>query len=570
MIDHLHHRGWHYVLLLGIGSLVFFLNLGGATLWDVDEGRNTTCAMEMMASGNWIVPTFNGQLRVDKPALLYWFQILAYQTFGINEFAARLPSALAALLTVLLSYELARSMFTRTTGLLAGVIVVSMPMLCGAGRFANPDALLNLFTVLTLTLWWIGLAERRWWWFIALGASSAFAVLAKGPVGLVLPGAVATLFLLWQREWRVAWDRRWQLTFWTFAFIALPWYIWVGVETKGQFLYGFLFKHNLERGLNAMENHGGFPGYYLVVLLVGTAPWSIFLGVAWWYGFWSTIRTPWQRCRTWWTNAAETEASDAATIDDKPAAYRLLACWIAVYVLFFSLAATKLPNYVLPVVVPSAILIARFLQRWRTETLQLPAWILRSGIACLMLIGVLFTTGMIVAGGAWEWPILRGRHIAGLEHWAFLGVFPMIAAVACLWFVRSRQYSRFVVALTAAAVLMLAPFAAFASAIFNGGKAAHPLVEQADALRLHEDIRIGCWNVGHLPSLNFYVRRNVVHLDSENGLVEFMKTGVRVYLFIPANDWQRLQPQISIDARIVARHYDLYHHTELVVVTNRH
>ena len=193
MIDRLHHRGWHYLLLIAIGGLMFFLNLGGPSLWDLDEGRNSGCAYEMRESGNWIVPTFNAQLRVDKPVLLYWLQLLAYFTFGVNEFAARLPSACAALLAVLLAYELARSMFTRTTGLLAGVIVATTPMLCGAARFANPDALLNFATVLTLTIFWLGLAPRRWWWFALLGIASGLAVLAKGPVGLVLPGAVVTL-----------------------------------------------------------------------------------------------------------------------------------------------------------------------------------------------------------------------------------------------------------------------------------------------------------------------------------------------------------------------------------------
>ena len=113
MIGQLHHRGWHYALLFAIAGVIFFANLGGASLWDVDEGRNITCAYEMMMSGNWIVPTFNGALRVDKPALLYWLQILSFQTFGVNEFAGRFPSALSALFTVLLCYELARSMFSR-------------------------------------------------------------------------------------------------------------------------------------------------------------------------------------------------------------------------------------------------------------------------------------------------------------------------------------------------------------------------------------------------------------------------------------------------------------------------
>src|SRR5947209_18849679 len=120
MFPHLNHRAGHYALLAAAGVWLFFVNLGGASLWDLDEGRNTVAALEMLESGNWIVPTFNNVLRVDKPALLYWLQAGAYHVFGVTEFAARLPSALAALLTVLLAYELGRRMFGPVTGLVGG------------------------------------------------------------------------------------------------------------------------------------------------------------------------------------------------------------------------------------------------------------------------------------------------------------------------------------------------------------------------------------------------------------------------------------------------------------------
>src|SRR3954449_8384470 len=90
-----------HALLLLLGAALFMVNLGGATLWDIDEGKNMTCSLEMRERGDFIVPTFNGHLRVDKPALLYWLQIASYELFGVNEFAGRFPSALAALLTVL-------------------------------------------------------------------------------------------------------------------------------------------------------------------------------------------------------------------------------------------------------------------------------------------------------------------------------------------------------------------------------------------------------------------------------------------------------------------------------------
>jgi 4-amino-4-deoxy-L-arabinose transferase-like glycosyltransferase len=563
-----HHRGWHYLLLIAVGALMFFLNLGGATLWDVDEGRNSSCALEMMEASNWIVPTFNGKLRIDKPVLLYWLQIYAYQTFGISEFAARVPSALAALATVLLTYELARSMFRRTTGLIASVIVSTTPMLCGAARFANPDALLNCFTVSTLAIFWFGLARRPWWWFALLGISAGLAVLAKGPVGIVLPGAVATLFLVWQREWRVAWDRRWFIAFWCFAATALPWYVWVGIETKGEFLAGFLWRHNVERGMSAMENHNGFPGYYVIILLVGTMPWSIFLPAAWWYGAWSTVRSPWTRTQSWWTSFAEPTESNSA-IDDRTAAYRLLACWIVVYLAFFSLAATKLPNYALPTVAPCAILVGRFLRRWQASALTLPGWFTSTGVISLLAIGLALFIGLNIVGGVGELAFLRGRFFRGLEWWSIIGAVPIVAAVLGWWFVRKRQPERFVVALSVSAILLLAPLAAFGSVLFNRYKAPRALTEQADLLRRDEDIRIGGWHMEHLPSLNFYVQRNVEHLQEESDLSQFLSYDLRVYLIMPTSDWERLEPSLRSKAREVGRQYDFYHHGDAVVVTNR-
>lgn len=563
MVAKFQHRGWHYLLLIAIGAIMFLLNLGGASLWDVDEGRNTTCAHEMLEADNWIVPTFNGKLRVDKPALLYWLQILAYRTFGVNEFAGRLPSALAALITVLLTYELARSMFSRTTGLLAAVVVATTPMLCGAARFANPDALLNCFTVSTLAIFWFGHQARRWWWFGLVGVSAGMAVLAKGPVGLVLPCTVVGLYLVWQREWRFAIDLRWSIAHVCFVVTALPWYVWVGIETKAEFLVGFLWRHNVERGMSAMENHHGFPGYYLVILLVGMLPWSIFLPAAWWFGFWSCLQSPWPRVRGLWTAAAETSETSAAP------AYRFLACWIAVYLIFFSAAATKLPNYALPAVAPCAILMGRFLQRWQSGALPMPRWFLMSSTACLALIGVAFVLGLGIAGGVGEAPFLRGRFFQGLEWWAFVGLAPILAAAVGWRYLCKQQTGRFMTAVTVAAIAMIAPLAAFGSAIFDRYKAPRALTEQADLLRRDEDIRIGCWRVEHLPSLNFYVQRNVQHLHEEGEIERFLAVELSSYLLLPAAEWEGLSPRARARGRVIARQHDFYHHGDLIVVTNR-
>src|SRR5438552_829748 len=100
--DRMNHRLVHHVVLLAAAALLTLPGLGAVSLWDMDEGLNAEAAREMLESGNWVVPRFNFQLRDAKPALLYWLQLGAYRAFGVNEFAARLPSAVAAALAALL------------------------------------------------------------------------------------------------------------------------------------------------------------------------------------------------------------------------------------------------------------------------------------------------------------------------------------------------------------------------------------------------------------------------------------------------------------------------------------
>jgi 4-amino-4-deoxy-L-arabinose transferase-like glycosyltransferase len=321
MFHRLNHRLGHYLLLLAAGAALTLPNLGAPSLWDIDEGHNAEAAREMLDSGNWLVPTFNYQLRDHKPPLLYWLQIAAYQWFGVNEFAARLPSALAAVAAVLLTYELGRRMFGRAVGLLAGLILASAGMFCAAAHFANPDSLLNALTLATFFIFWRSISRSAPWggmlsrprqqtgdsataetgresmapkkeevvygrgWFIPAATIMGLAVLTKGPVGILLPVAVIGLFLLWSGRLTLLLNYRLLLGVLTFILVALPWYAWISAETKGEFTRGFFLTHNFSRFLNPMENHRGPIYYYLVALLLGFVPWSPFFMLALLCGF---------------------------------------------------------------------------------------------------------------------------------------------------------------------------------------------------------------------------------------------------------------------------------------------
>jgi 4-amino-4-deoxy-L-arabinose transferase-like glycosyltransferase len=553
------HRLGHYAVLIAAGALLFLVNLGGPALWDIDEGRNATAALEMRESGDWIVPKFNGELRSHKPALLYWLQAAAYAVFGVNEFAARLPSALAALVTVLLVYELGRRMFNASTGLLSGLVLASSILFCASAHFANPDALFLTFTTATLLLFWLGFTSGQRSWFLIAGLAAGLAVLAKGPVGIVLPAAVVGLFLLWSGHWRLLFRRYWIGAMLLCAMVALPWYVLVSLVTKRLFLAEFLLNHNLHRALTAMEDHSGPPWYYLVVLAIGLVPWSVFLCSAAWYG-------------------ASSEMSVGITIRVMPSqrddptttnSYRLIWCWIAVYLLAFTVAATKLPNYILPVFPAFALLIARFLDRWRAGTLQLPVWLQLTSLVILALAGVTTIVGLLIVGGTIPVGFLHGRSWPGMERWSAMGLVPLVAAALAAWCLHRQRRTGFVAVVVLSALGFLAPLAAGCSLALDHFRAPRPLVEQTGALQRESEVRVGCYQLEFLPSLNFYVQRNVQHYQSEQEVLDFLRQPLTVWLFLPRRDWEQLCPRVTTPYRVIATHREMYRAGEVVAVTNR-
>jgi 4-amino-4-deoxy-L-arabinose transferase-like glycosyltransferase len=387
----------------------------------------------------------------------------------------------------------------------------------------------------------------------------------------------AAPFLAWEKRLALLWDRRVWLGALSLALTALPWYVWVTVETRGAFFRGFFWDHNFSRFLSPLNDHTGSPLYYFVVLLVGIAPWSVYLVCGSWYGWWSMVRVPWSWCAGCWRRAAEVAASDRAGTTEKAvgagrvAAYRFLGAWLACNLVFFSAAATKLPNYLLHAAMPFALLIARFLQRWRLGQLDLPHWVMPTCLTCLAGIGVATGLGLVFVSGRLPVQTIAhraGPSVAGLEYWALFGLVPVAAAVAGLWSMRSGRRDGVLVSMALGIILFLAPLAAWALPSWNLLKAPRPLVEETGAARRRLDIRIGDYQLEHLPSLNFYTRRSVVHHADQAEALAFLRYPVPVYLFMPAAAWDSMKGQASADCRSIAVHPDLYRASNVVVVTN--
>jgi 4-amino-4-deoxy-L-arabinose transferase-like glycosyltransferase len=578
------HRLTHYILLIAVGSLLFFPNLGGPSLWDIDEGHNVEAGREMMESGNWIVPTFNFLLRVDKPALLYWLQISAFKLFGINEFAGRFPSACAALLSMLFTYELGRRMFGATAGLIAGLMLGTSVLFSAAAHFANPDALLCLCMLLTFFFFWNSFVRGDRSWFVLCGICSGLGMLAKGPIGLLLPSAVGLLFLLWARQLRRLWDWRLLTGMLAFGLVMVPWYAWVGAETRGSYLIEFFLTHNVNRYTNPMEGHTGMPGYYLLVLIVGTAPWSAFLGLALWYSLkrkagshvgWVESSRP--------TDKPEAQArgvlvglEDSTHPTPSPPTPRLyerhsiafLWSWVIVYFAFFSVSQTKLPNYVLPIYPAIALLTGRFLEQWRRGDVRPPAWMLHVAPLCLALVGVGTIVAILMLSGAWPPSLARGRVFPGLEKWAFLGILPIIGAVVTWRCLRRGRRTGMIGGFVVSAALFLAMLAAGGASALEPYKAPRELVHEIPIDLTAVEVRVGAYQYFQ-PSLVFYCRREVQKLNTDAAALEFLNSPLQVYLFLPASAWEQLQPRSPTSCRVLGRRRDLYRNYDIVVVGNR-
>jgi 4-amino-4-deoxy-L-arabinose transferase-like glycosyltransferase len=598
MFQRFDHRVFHYLLLAVVWAVLCLPNLGAPSLWDIDEGNNATCSDAMYESGNWVVPTFNNHLRFDKPALLYWLQLAAYNVFGVNEFAARFPSALAALVAVLATYELGRRAFHARVGLLAGLIVASTVAFCASAHFANPDAVLNACTALTLVLFYTGYRRGGGWWSLATGVTTALGVLAKGPVGVVLPSAVLILFLMWERQLRRLWDWRMLAGVLAFLVVAAPWYVWVSLETKGQWLKEFFFTHNVDRWRSPMENHGGPLLYYVLMLILGFLPWSIFFGLASWNAFrelrpnvgqMKAGRSLLRQILAWlamfygalqrggrgrrlvrsilaWLAGHWSRPTENPNLS----AVRFLVCWFGVYFVFFSLSGTKLPNYILPLYPAVAVLMARVLDRYRLGAIHPAGWVLRLSLVSLGMVGIGFVAIALVAGEVVPLDVLRGRYLPGLEMLAVAGII-LLGGAALAWrYARTNRRANLLALLTTTSVLFTAAVAALGPILVDRSKAPRELVRLLPANQTHREVRVGAYGYFQ-PSLVFYCQREVAILEGEQQVQDFLDGPLPSYLILPAERWAELQPKLGgLGNRChpLGSKYDLYQGGDIVVVSN--
>ncbi len=478
------------LIVLSIASCCFFLNLGGPHLWDRDEPRNAGCAAEMLAAGDWIVPTFNAELREHKPVLTYWFMMFSYILFGVTEFGARFPSALFGIGTTLLTYFLGRRLFRPSAGLWAAIAIATTMMFGVASRASTPDAPLIFFSTLALAsyIWgtttpaktdeecgeFVSLFPQNWGVVALMYSAMGLAVLAKGPIGLVLPTAIIGMFLLIKRLpkheivsgqsptrgtrivsivrpfapihfLKTCWAMRPLTAIFCALSVALPWYVLVHLQTDGEWTYGFFMKHNVGRAMNAMDGHRGNFLFYPVALIAGFFPWSIF-----WI---PTLLDGIQQLK------ANSKWNDG---------YLFAFCWVGVYLGLFSIAKTKLPSYITPCYPGVALAIGLFVDRWASGEFVLAKVWPRLAFGSMIVVGL----GVLVTI-----PILASIFVPEEAFLGLLGLIPLLGGVAALLAAEKGRSRRAVYSTAITAVVMSPAIFAFAAAEIDEHRQIETLVE---------------------------------------------------------------------------------------------
>lgn len=355
-------------LLLLAFVVIWFGNLEYRKLIKPDEGRYAEIPREMVVSGDWVTPRLNDLKYFEKPPLQYWATAVAYEVFGQHQWTSRLWTALTGLAGVLLAWFTGTRLFGREAGLYAALILGSSSLYTLMSHINTLDMGVTFF--ITLGIFSLLLAQKevliahRRNWMLLAWAAMALAVLSKGLMGLILPGAAVFLYTLFNRDVAVWLRMHWIGGLLVFFAIAAPWFVLV-MRANPEFFQFFFIHEHFERFTTRV--HGRYqPWHYFVpVLLFGMLPWTLLMLDA--------------MLRTWRGSAGQARRFSPE---------RFLLVWALFIYVFFSVSNSKLAPYVLPMFPALALLMGKQLAEM---TARRVFWLLLPGVPIVFILAGVVT-----------------------------------------------------------------------------------------------------------------------------------------------------------------------------------
>ena len=585
---------------------------------DETEPLFAEAARQMTVTGNWITPYFNGETRFDKPPLIYWLMAIGYQLLGVNEWAVRLPSALSATALISLGFYTLRyfsfagsteaqqrdkSQLWLAAGIGAALMAFNILTIVWA-RTGVSDMLLSGCMGMALLCFFWGYASqedppqpplirgeqsqpdlrgkqflrgeqfledshdisppfsrgdrggiqirhnilirRPNGWYLAGYVLLGLAVLTKGPVGIVLPGLIIISFLFYTGRLKEVWQEMgviWGAII--FLSIALPWYILVILQNGQDYIDSFFGYHNFERFTGVVNGHDAPWYFYFLVVLVGFIPWSIYLPAA-------MGRVQFWR-RSWWRK------------QPRGSQLSLFAFfWFSGIFIFFTIAVTKLPSYVLPLLPAAAILVAL----WWSEELSRNSQGDRSkSLLISSLVNFIFL--VILAIFSFISPNFIGKDPAALnlaELFATSGI-PLYSGI--IWAVTALMIALLLLVRARIRFILIANLIAFLAFILVVILPAAFLLDEARQLPLRELAAIvneteiigeDLLMIGfEKPSLAFYSQRQVKFLKNTSKTMAYLEETANIESNEPNTDSILIlaRPKYIQRANLKPEHYQM-------------
>lgn len=505
----------NYFTLWFIAFVLMVSNIWGISIFSLDEAKNASCAREMLERGDLIVPTFNYELRTDKPPLHYYFMMIAYKLFGVNEFSARFFSSLFGSFTVLVTFLFAKRVFDEKIALLSYLVLLSSLHFVFQFHMAVPDPFLIFFITSAVFNFYIFYKEGKkiflWLFYICLG----FGILSKGLVAIVLPTFTVLVFLALRRELGFLKSMSISKGLLITILISLPWYIAVGIKTDWIWVKEFLLKHNISRFSDSMEGHGGIFLITFLFVIIGMLPFSIFLP--------QTVK-----------EVLKNKTNPAVLF---------LSLFVFIYTLFFSISKTKLPNYTVVVYPSLAVLIGITLTKLK---------IYKYFYSLLFY----FILTLIIPIALYF--ILKNDENLYLvaQHSFFFFILTVGAFLSLIFY---KNIKKVIISLSLSSILMTLVFFFILMPRIDKESSVKVILPYID-----KDLPIGYYK-RYNPAFSFYLKKRIVKLESPQEVEEFIKQG-KVNILTREEFLEELRDVKGL--KVVVKKKDLFENPTSVLLKN--
>jgi 4-amino-4-deoxy-L-arabinose transferase-like glycosyltransferase len=513
------------LILLSI-YLLLSSGIGGTSIYVLDESKNASCAMEMMDRGDLIVPTFNSELRTDKPVLHYYFMMVAYKMFGVNAFGARFFSVVFGLLTLIITFLFAKKYYGPWAGIWALLALISSLHFGLQFSLAVPDPYLIFFINASLMCFYVFWTDKRPVWIYLCYASMAMGTLVKGPIAVLLPGLIFFVFLIVSRAFtfKNILSFRPFIGIGLYLIIALPWYILVHLETNGQWTNGFFLKHNVGRFTNTMEGHGGSFYYPLLYFFVGLLPFAI-LSV-------QSLR---------------------AIIRDKAIETgRYLFIIVSIIIVFFAFSKTQLPNYIAPLYPAFAIGAGAYLDKIFRGIIAPKGWKTSLWVYTVIM--------MVLPAGVWFGLTLETQlsHLSYI--WVFFLLWPAGAFLALFW-VYKHHYQRTIITLSLSFILTMAMFYHILFPMINQEnpvEVAKKFVDKDDVFVFFNQMN---------PAFVFWLQREIPPVNTQEEIELFLNQNPDGYIITTKRHYDRNKEWLDVAGlKIKVQQKDLFEKPTTIIM----